>query len=79
MSDEKMLKTMKRLTSLQQLLVQYIQQQGGQHVYMGRSWVPPADSGLSGYTLAGVNLSLKALVRSGVVRVVRDSFFYMSA
>lgn len=68
---------MARLTKLQKLLVNHIRQQGGDHVYISRAWVPPADSGLSGYTWEGVNLSLRALVRRGVLRVVKESFFYL--
>jgi hypothetical protein len=65
------------MTKLQQLLVSHIKQQGGEHVYISRAWAPPADSGLSGYTWEGVNLSLRALVRRGVLRVVKDSFYYL--
>ena len=68
---------MARLTKLQQLLVRHIRQQGGDHVYISRAWTPPAGSGLSGYTWEGVNLSLRALVRRGVLRVVKDSFYYI--
>lgn len=68
---------MARLTKLQQLLVDHIRQQGGDHVYISRAWVPPVGSGLSGYTWEGVNLSLRALVRRGVLRVVKASFYHL--
>lgn len=68
---------MTRLTKLQQLLVSHIKQQGGDHVYLSRAWTPPSESELSGYTWEGVNLSLRALVRRGVLRVVKDSFYYL--
>lgn len=68
---------MARQTQLQRLLVAYIKQQGSEHVYISRAWAPPADSGLSGYTWEGVNLSLRALIRRGVLRVVKDSFYYL--
>jgi hypothetical protein len=69
---------MARPTKLQKLLIAYIRDAGGKHVYISRTLVPPADSGLRGYTWEGVNLSLKSLVRNGQLKVVRDSFFYLT-
>jgi hypothetical protein len=65
------------MTKLQQLLVDHIKKQGGEHVYISRAWAPPVGSGLSGYTWQGVSLSLEALIRRGVLRVVKSSFFYL--
>ncbi len=68
---------MTRLTKLQKLLLAHIQNAGGQHVYISRTFTPPADSGLLGYTWEGVSRSLASLVRGGQLKVVRDSFFYL--
>ena len=68
---------MARLTKLQRLLLEFIEKQGGEHVYISRSLVPPGESGLRGYTWEGVNLSLRSMVNRGLLHVVKDSFFYL--
>lgn len=69
---------MERLTKLQKLLLHHVERVGGQHVYISRAWRPPVDSGLRGYSWEGINLSLASLVRRGLLRVVKDSFFYLT-
>ena len=69
---------MARMTPLQRLLVDHIKQVGGKHIYISRAWSAPAGSPLLGYTWEGVNLSLQALVRRGVLRVEKQSFFYLA-
>ena len=57
-----------RLTRLQKAIVEYMTRLGGEHVYIARCTVPPPDSDLRGYTWEGINLSLRALIRRGVIR-----------
>ena len=68
-----------RLSKLQQLLLEYIAERGGDHVYIGRTTVPPARSELSGYTWEGVRLSLRALVKRGVLAEDRSAFYSLTA
>lgn len=57
-----------RLTRLQKAIVEFMVRLGGEHVYIGRETVPPPDSDLRGFTWEGVNLSLRSLIRRGVIR-----------
>lgn len=62
-----------RLSGLQKLLVAHIEREGGRHVYLSGATRVPVDSGLLGYSWEGVNLSLKALVRRGVLTASRNT------
>jgi len=57
-----------RMTRLQKAIVEHMTMLGGEHVFIGRATVPPPGSDLRGFTWEGVNLSLRALIRRGVIR-----------
>ena len=57
-----------RLTRLQMAIIEYMARLGGDHVFISMTTAPPPDSALSGFTWAGVNLSLRSLTRRGVIR-----------
>ena len=69
-----------RLTRLQKAIVEFMGRQGGSHVYISRSTVPPVDSDLRGFTWEGVNLSLRSLLRAGVIikSGKNDGFFSLA-
>ena len=66
-----------RLTRLQKAILAYMTLLGGEHVYISRTTAPPPNSDLAGFTWEGVNLSLSALVKRGVIRKsgANDGFF----
>lgn len=70
---------MARVTKLQRLLLGHIEAMGGKHVYISRAFVPPAGSGLHGFTWEGVSISLNSLVRRGMLRAVKGNFFYLAS
>lgn len=59
----------KRLTRLQRALLAHMAEYGGEHIYL--SPCSKAIGHLSGYTWAGVNLSLQSLLRAGLIQLYR--------